>query len=77
LRFKICEEDGLSEVHIPIEKTGDYTIKITLDEVAGSTSYNRMMGTTSRFLCKKSEKGVAYFEEIGSNLYGKLLFQKL
>lgn len=59
-----------SEVIVPITESGEYHIKITLNEVLGGLSYNHWMTTTSKYLIKK-EKRKTYFEQIGNEKWGK------
>ena len=60
-----------SKVQIPIDEVGDYEIKITLNELRGSTSYNRLIGTTRKFVKKTNEKGYDFFQQIGDEKWGK------
>lgn len=69
--LKLIAEYGTSKVEIPINNIGAYEIQITLNELAGKVSYNNRMWTTSKFLTKKGENDIIYFEQIGNEEWGK------
>jgi len=75
LPVKLIGEYGKSMVQVPINEVGDYKIEITLNELAGSTSYDNLIWTKSQFLIKKGEKDVIYFEQIENEKWGKF-YQK-
>ena len=67
----IFAEYEKSKVKIPIDEVGDYEITIVLNELRGSTSYNRLIGTTRKFAKKMDKKGNSYFEQIGDEEWGQ------
>ncbi|GEM_PF-6572264 len=60
-----------SKVSIPIDRNGNYKINVTLNKLIGTTSYNNLIWTTSKFTIKKNEKGTNYFEQVGNEKCGK------